>query len=113
MNDHVRASVKPAQVRTSGEIVFVGHGVDAPEYNWNDYRGLDVRGKTLVMLVNDPAVILADVRGAAHQIVDRDPTDVLLAAAHDASQAELEGSEHFPERAAARCARCSTSTTTR
>jgi Zn-dependent M28 family amino/carboxypeptidase len=36
------------------EIVFVGHGVVAPEYNWDDYKGLDVKGKTLVMLVDDP-----------------------------------------------------------
>lgn len=36
------------------EIVFVGHGVVAPEYKWDDYKGLDTRGKTLVMLVNDP-----------------------------------------------------------
>lgn len=36
------------------ELVFVGYGVVAPEYNWNDYKGLDVEGKTVVMLVNDP-----------------------------------------------------------
>ena len=36
------------------EIVFVGHGVVAPEYKWDDYKGLDTRGKTLVMLVDDP-----------------------------------------------------------
>ena len=36
------------------ELVFVGYGVNAPEYNWNDYEGLDVKGKTVVMLVNDP-----------------------------------------------------------
>lgn len=36
------------------DVVFVGHGVVAPEYNWDDYKGLDVRGKTLVMLVDDP-----------------------------------------------------------
>lgn len=36
------------------ELVFVGYGVNAPEYNWNDYEGLDVEGKTVVMLVNDP-----------------------------------------------------------
>jgi Zn-dependent M28 family amino/carboxypeptidase len=36
------------------ELVFVGHGVDAPEYKWDDYKGLDTRGKTLVMLVDDP-----------------------------------------------------------
>ncbi|MBE0461651.1 MAG: M28 family peptidase [Candidatus Aminicenantes bacterium] len=36
------------------EMVFVGYGIKAPEYNWNDYEGIDVRGKTVVMLVNDP-----------------------------------------------------------
>ncbi len=38
------------------EMVFVGYGVVAPEYGWDDYKGLDVRGKVLVMLVNDPPV---------------------------------------------------------
>ncbi|HEX8115688.1 MAG TPA: M28 family metallopeptidase, partial [Pyrinomonadaceae bacterium] len=38
------------------DIVFVGYGVTAPEYGWDDYKGLDVRGKTVVMLINDPAV---------------------------------------------------------
>lgn len=36
------------------EVVFVGHGVVAPEAKWDDYKGLDARGKTLVMLVDDP-----------------------------------------------------------
>ena len=36
------------------DLVFVGYGVVAPEYDWNDYEGLDVAGKTVVMLVNDP-----------------------------------------------------------
>lgn len=35
-------------------VVFAGHGIVAPEYGWNDYEGLDVRGKTVVVLVNDP-----------------------------------------------------------
>ena len=35
-------------------MVFVGYGVDAPEQQWNDYAGLDVKGKTVVILVNDP-----------------------------------------------------------
>ena len=35
-------------------LVFVGYGVNAPEYDWNDYEGLDVQGKTVVILVNDP-----------------------------------------------------------
>lgn len=38
----------------ASELVFVGYGVVAPEYGWNDYAGLDVAGKTVVMLVNDP-----------------------------------------------------------
>lgn len=38
------------------DMVFVGYGVVAPEYGWDDYKGMDVRGKVLVMLVNDPAV---------------------------------------------------------
>ena len=42
------------------EMVFVGYGIVAPEYNWNDYEGLDVRGKTVVMLVNDPGFATED-----------------------------------------------------
>jgi Zn-dependent M28 family amino/carboxypeptidase len=38
------------------EMVFVGYGVVAPEYGWDDYKDVDVRGKVLLMLVNDPAV---------------------------------------------------------
>lgn len=38
----------------ASDMVFVGYGVDAPEQKWNDYAGLDVKGKTVVMLVNDP-----------------------------------------------------------
>ena len=37
-------------------MVFVGYGVQAPEYDWDDYAGIDVKGKTIVMLVNDPPV---------------------------------------------------------
>lgn len=36
------------------EVVFAGYGVVAPEYNWNDYAGLDVKGKIVLVLVNDP-----------------------------------------------------------
>ena len=38
----------------ASELVFVGYGVNAPEAGWNDYEGLDVTGKTVVMLINDP-----------------------------------------------------------
>jgi Zn-dependent M28 family amino/carboxypeptidase len=56
--DWVAVSRRPGPevaVRDS-EVVFVGYGVVAPEYGWDDYKGVDVRGKTLVMLVNDPPV---------------------------------------------------------
>ncbi|HEX8617184.1 MAG TPA: M28 family peptidase, partial [Thermoanaerobaculia bacterium] len=41
-------------VKLDSELVFVGHGVVAPEYKWDDYKGANLRGKTLVMLVDDP-----------------------------------------------------------
>lgn len=41
------------------EVVFVGYGVQAPEFQWDDFKGLDVTGKTLIMLVNDPPVATA------------------------------------------------------
>jgi Zn-dependent M28 family amino/carboxypeptidase len=37
-------------------LVFVGYGVVAPEFGWDDYKGIDVQGKTLVMLINDPPI---------------------------------------------------------
>ncbi len=37
-----------------GSVVFVGHGIAAPEYNWDDYKGLDVKGKVLLMFTNEP-----------------------------------------------------------
>jgi Zn-dependent M28 family amino/carboxypeptidase len=40
----------------NSELVFVGYGVAAPEYNWDDFKGVDLKGKTLVMLVNDPQI---------------------------------------------------------
>jgi len=48
--------VAPSTSLENSELVFVGYGVVAPEFNWDDYKGLDVKGKTLVMLVNDPPV---------------------------------------------------------
>jgi Zn-dependent M28 family amino/carboxypeptidase len=37
-------------------MVFVGYGVQAPEFNWDDYKGVDLKGKTMVVLINDPPV---------------------------------------------------------
>lgn len=38
----------------NSELVFAGYGIIAPEYHWNDYKGLDVKGKTVIVLINDP-----------------------------------------------------------
>ena len=46
--------VQPRVELEDSEIVFVGYGINAPERGWNDYAGVDVRGKTVVILVNDP-----------------------------------------------------------
>lgn len=57
-DDYVAVSYqRDANVRLAGsEMVFVGYGVKAPEYDWDDYKGVDLRGKTLVVLVNDPQI---------------------------------------------------------
>jgi Zn-dependent M28 family amino/carboxypeptidase len=44
----------PGVQLNNSPLVFAGYGVVAPEYNWNDYAGLDVKGKTVIVLVNDP-----------------------------------------------------------
>jgi Zn-dependent M28 family amino/carboxypeptidase len=44
----------------NSSIVFVGYGINAPEWQWNDYAGLDVRGKTVIILVNDPGFATED-----------------------------------------------------
>jgi len=40
----------------NSEVIFAGYGVEAPEFNWNDFKDVDVTGKTILVLVNDPAV---------------------------------------------------------
>ena len=42
------------------ELIFVGYGINAPEYQWNDYQDIDVKGKTVIMLVNDPGFATQD-----------------------------------------------------
>jgi len=42
------------QSEVDAPIVFVGYGIEAPEYQWDDYKGVDVKGKVLLMLVNEP-----------------------------------------------------------
>jgi len=46
-------SQKP-QSDVSADVIFMGYGITAPEYNWDDYAGVDVKGKVLLMLVNEP-----------------------------------------------------------
>jgi Zn-dependent M28 family amino/carboxypeptidase len=43
-----------------GELVFAGYGVDAPEYRWDDFKGIDLTGKVLLILVNDPPATSAE-----------------------------------------------------
>jgi Zn-dependent M28 family amino/carboxypeptidase len=58
LKDYVAVSrrYEPQVNVENSDVVFVGYGVSAPEYGWDDYKGLDVKGKTIVMLINDPAV---------------------------------------------------------
>ncbi len=44
----------------NSDILFAGYGINAPEYNWNDYAGIDVKGKTVLILVNDPGYATSD-----------------------------------------------------
>jgi Zn-dependent M28 family amino/carboxypeptidase len=46
--------LEQTEIPLNSEIIFVGYGVSSPENNWDDYKGLDVRGKVLLMMVNDP-----------------------------------------------------------
>ncbi|MGE0039729.1 MAG: M20/M25/M40 family metallo-hydrolase [Vicinamibacterales bacterium] len=48
------SGVEDARVHVQGEVVFVGHGIVAPEANWNDYAGVNVKGKWVLVMVNDP-----------------------------------------------------------
>ncbi|SFG76102.1 M28 family metallopeptidase [Pedobacter insulae] len=59
LDDFVAASrhlVSQVKVDNS-QLVFAGYGIVAPEYKWNDYEGLDVKGKTVVVMVNDPGFL--------------------------------------------------------
>ncbi len=55
--------VQPRVEVKDSEIVFVGYGINAPERGWNDYAGVDVKGKTVIILVNDPDWQEADLEG--------------------------------------------------
>jgi len=59
INDFIgmTSRVVPHVEGKNSEVVFVGYGVVAPEYGWDDFKGVDVRGKTVLMLINDPPVV--------------------------------------------------------
>ena len=51
---------KPEIDLKNSPVVFMGYGVDAPNWHWNDYQGVDVKGKTVIVLVNDPGFATGD-----------------------------------------------------
>lgn len=52
--------VRPESSIKDSEVVFVGYGIVAPEFEWNDYAGIDMHGKTALILVNDPGFVTGD-----------------------------------------------------
>ncbi len=57
LNEFVAWAERPeAHITADGDVVFVGYGIRAPEWQWDDYKDADVRGKVLLMLVNDPGL---------------------------------------------------------
>ena len=52
--------LEQAEIAVNNDIVFVGYGINAPELNWNDYAGLDVKNKIVMMMVNDPPATAAE-----------------------------------------------------
>src|SRR6185295_9202494 len=54
------SEVEQMEIPISTDVIFVGYGIQAPELNWDDYKGLDVRGRTVMILVNDPPATAAE-----------------------------------------------------
>lgn len=61
-DDYIIWTDKADSIETldKSDLVFAGYGVVAPEYNWNDYEGLDVKGKVVMVMVNDPGFWIGD-----------------------------------------------------
>ncbi|MEO5680990.1 MAG: M28 family metallopeptidase [Chitinophagaceae bacterium] len=61
-DDYIIWTDKPDSIESldKSEVVFAGYGVVAPEYKWNDYEGLDVKGKVVMVMVNDPGFWAGD-----------------------------------------------------
>ncbi|MGH7608155.1 MAG: peptidase M28, partial [Gemmatimonadales bacterium] len=61
-DDFVAWAERPeADVAVEAEVVFVGYGIRAPEWQWDDYKGANLRGTILLMLVNDPGLVDSSV----------------------------------------------------
>jgi len=56
----ISPAIKKNIIVNNSELIFAGFGIVAPEYGWNDYEGLDVNGKTVVVMVNDPGLYTGD-----------------------------------------------------
>jgi Zn-dependent M28 family amino/carboxypeptidase len=54
------ADIEKPEIPINADVIFLGYGVQSPENNWDDYKGLDVRGKVLLMMVNDPPATQAE-----------------------------------------------------
>jgi Zn-dependent M28 family amino/carboxypeptidase len=54
------SDLEQPEIPLNTDVVFVGHGIQAPEYNWDDYKGLDVRGRIVMIMVNDPPATAAE-----------------------------------------------------
>jgi Zn-dependent M28 family amino/carboxypeptidase len=52
--------VKDSISMENSDMIFAGYGINSPEYNWNDFKDIDVKGKTIVVLVNDPGYATGD-----------------------------------------------------
>jgi Zn-dependent M28 family amino/carboxypeptidase len=55
--------ITPKTEIANSDVVFVGYGINAPERGWNDYAGIDVKGKTVIILINDPDNAAKDLKG--------------------------------------------------
>ena len=51
-----QARRRHARRSRNSDVVFAGYGVEAPEFNWDDFKDVDVKGKTIIVLVNDPPI---------------------------------------------------------
>lgn len=54
------SEVEQTEIPINTDVIFAGYGIQAPEFNWDDYKGLDVRGRIVILMVNDPPATAAE-----------------------------------------------------